>query len=171
MGKIVFLCGMPGSGKSTLGRKLAAKLNWAFVDLDAEITLQSGRNPAKWLRESGEDAFRKEEARVLRNLPINAPTVVACGGGSPCFWNNLDFMKNQGIPIFIDLPLASIEQRLKQGQGIHKRPLLESSENLTDKLNTLWRQREPVFREISWWVNGLNVDLDSLAEEIRVQCQ
>jgi shikimate kinase len=166
MGKVVFLCGMPGSGKSTLGKKLATKLNWSFCDLDEELKVQSGRSPAEWLREDGEAAFRKEEARVLRNLKSEPLMIVACGGGTPCFERNLQWMQENGTCIFIDLPLSGLVQRLSQKENVSQRPLLEGKDDLAKRLSELWNQREHYYRQINWWINGLQVDSGSLAREI-----
>lgn len=167
MTRILFLCGMPGSGKTTLGKKLAAKLGWRFSDLDREITSRTGRSPAEWLREAGEPSFRKQEAGTLRQLDRSADTVVACGGGTPCFENNLEWMQQHGTCLFIDLPLKSIVQRLEQGNGIAQRPLLEGETTPEHRIQALWQQREPFYRRIEWWIDGLQADPEKLAGEIR----
>jgi shikimate kinase len=164
MGNTVFLCGMPGSGKSTLGKKLAGKLGWRFTDLDEEILRKSGKSPAEWLTNSGEPAFRKEEANQLRALDLNGNLVVACGGGTPCFEENLDWMQQNGVCIFLHVPLKGLEQRLNQSKGVDDRPLLQGNAN---RLSELWEQREPYFKKISWWFDGLDADVSKLALDIQ----
>jgi shikimate kinase len=157
---------MPGSGKSSLGKKLAHRLGWNFTDLDEKITELGGRSPAQWLEQSGENAFRKEEARVLRLLNLEYDQIIACGGGTPCFEQNLEWMQENGMCIFIDMPLTSLAQRLSQSRGIDRRPLLQGNSDLELRLAELWQSREPYFRQISWWINGLNIDVGKLVQEI-----
>ncbi|MCC6767629.1 MAG: shikimate kinase [Bacteroidia bacterium] len=158
---------MPGSGKTTLGKKLAAKLKLPFFDLDQQITQISGRSPAQWLQESGEAAFRQEEAKVLRNFASHEKCIISCGGGTPCFENNLDWMQENGTCIFIEMPLEALAQRLSQTKGTAQRPLLHGPANeLSERLKMLWKQREPYFNQITMRVNGLHPNLRQLIQEI-----
>jgi len=152
---------MPGSGKSTLGKKLAKKLGWGFFDLDARITETTAISPARWIEQSGEPAFREIESQTLRALDLSADAVVSCGGGTPCFNDNLGWMKQNGICLFIDLPLKTIFDRLTQKDGINSRPLV-SGENPMLQLEQLWKKRKPFFEQIDWWEDGLTVDATAL---------
>ena len=122
----IFLCGMPGSGKSTLGKKLASRLGIRFIDLDKAIEEQTGKSPADWLVQDGEAAFRAVESEVLRNLDFGTFTVVSCGGGTPCFNENLKWMLQHGKAIYLEVPIGMLLQRLLQADA-DERPLLSAS--------------------------------------------
>jgi shikimate kinase len=147
----VFICGMPGSGKSTIGKKLASRLGAIFIDLDTFVEQQTGKSPAVWITQDGEMAFRKVESQVLRNLDLKSFAVVSCGGGTPCFNGNLDWMLQLGRVVYLDLPIGMVLQRLKQAE-VDERPLLKgffSIEGLTElhEKRKLWYNRIPlIFR-------------------------
>ena len=166
MAKVLFLCGMPGSGKSTLGKKLASKLMWKFIDLDEYITKTTGQSPAAWIQKEGEVTFRKVEAEGLRKLDLSLNTLVSCGGGTPCFEHNLDWMKATGICLFINLPIKAIYSRLNQNNGLEIRPLL-SGENSAQQLELLWEKRRVFFEQIDWWEDGLKFDLMELSQKVQ----
>jgi shikimate kinase len=167
MQQILFICGMPGSGKSTLGKRLANKLLYDFQDLDKCIEKYSGQTPASLIHAFGEDHFRKIEAEVLRTISLQNSCVVSCGGGTPCFHDNLKWMKEQGTVLFLDVPLVSLIQRILQADGLKKRPLLgENPEEAQNKLSQIWLEREPFFNQIEWWENGLSVNIDRLVEKV-----
>lgn len=142
MAPALFLCGMPGSGKSKLGKKLASRLKIKFIDLDFRIEEEYGISPATWINTKGEEAFRLAEAETLRRIPLDEPVLVACGGGTPCFQNNLEYMLAHGKVVRIDVPLQTLVQRLSQNTG--DRPLLADG-NLADRLAALWEDRKGVY--------------------------
>ena len=167
MQQLLFICGMPGSGKSTLGKRLANKLVYDFQDLDKCIEKYSGQTPADLIHTFGEVHFREIEAEVLRTISLPNSCVVSCGGGTPCFHDNLNWMKKQGTLIFLDVPLVSLIQRVLQADGLKKRPLLgENPEEAQNKLTQIWLEREPFFKQIEWWENGLSINIDRLVEKV-----
>jgi len=88
---IIFLIGFMGCGKTTLGRKLAARLGYEFMDLDHIFEAQAGMTIAQYFSSFGEDAFRKLESEVLRQTRYPPNAVVSTGGGLPCFFDNMDW--------------------------------------------------------------------------------
>jgi shikimate kinase len=167
MQQLLFICGMPGSGKSTLGKRLANKLLYDFQDLDKCIEKYSGQTPASLIHAFGEAHFRTIEAEVLRTIPVQNSCVVSCGGGTPCFHDNLNWMKKQGTILFLDVPLVTLIQRILQADGLKKRPLLgENPEEAKNKLSQIWLEREPHFKQIEWWENGLSINIDRLVEKV-----
>lgn len=97
----IFLIGFMGCGKSTLGKKLATKLGYDFIDLDYQLEKQMGTSIGNYFAANGEEAFRKLESKTLKEFdyPING--VIATGGGTPCYFDNMDWMNSNGITIYM----------------------------------------------------------------------
>ena len=118
--KLVFYIGFMGSGKTTLGARHAQEKEARFVDMDKVIFDRTGISPREILGRKGEKAFREMERDALHEIVQNwidlgkPSTIVACGGGTPCFYDNLDFMKTHGHVVFIDTPLEIILKRLSR---------------------------------------------------------
>lgn len=104
----IVLTGMPGSGKSTVGRLLAEKLGRPFVDVDARITETAGKTPAQIITEQGERAFRDMEADVIRSLSADNGYVIATGGGAVLRQENIDNLKQNGKIFFLDRPVEQL---------------------------------------------------------------
>lgn len=119
--KNIFLVGMPSSGKSTIGRDLAKLLSYQYVDLDALIESSEGKSIATIFAENGEDYFRAREKELLQAILPDQRQVIATGGGAPCFFDNMSFIKQNGISIFLDVSVDEIVKRL-QNHGVEDRP-------------------------------------------------
>jgi len=124
-GQSVFLVGFMGSGKSEVGRILAARLGREFVDTDARVEQILGRSVDSIFRESGEGRFREAEWRVLSELDLDTPRVVATGGGLYLGVVQRGFMRSRGIAVWLDTPLEEIRARIGKGEG---RPLWTSGD-------------------------------------------
>jgi len=114
----IYLAGFMGSGKSTVGRMLAERLGWYFVDLDAEIEAKEQDTIGHIFESRGEAEFRRIETGVIgacvRRVERGAPTVVALGGGAFVHSGNFDLIANHGISIWLDCSFDAIRQRLNQ---------------------------------------------------------
>lgn len=121
-GSDVYLVGMMGSGKSTIGKVLAKALGYSFVDLDAEIETMTGRSIPELFRDEGEDIFRSLETEALRAVPSSGRYVVATGGGAVLRDDNWLIM-NRGLVIWIDVPVHELARRVV-AQGVKSRPLV-----------------------------------------------
>src|SRR5688500_4390100 len=120
----IYLIGMPGSGKSTLGLRIAEELQMTFVDLDREIEKREGRTVPQIFLEKGEDHFRQTESLLL-NEWANADKsfVMATGGGAPCMFKGIDVINRTGLSIFLDVSIPELVSRLKSKTD---RPLLSN---------------------------------------------
>src|SRR5688500_17644052 len=142
----IFLIGMPGSGKTTLGRELASHLMVDFVDLDVEIEKAEQKSISEIFRQAGEEYFRLLEARLLREWAANTvPFVMATGGGAPCFHKGMETINEHGVSIFLDLPVPVLMERVRKNQ---ERPLLLTSDekDLKEKLERMRAQRLDCYR-------------------------
>jgi len=120
----IYLIGMPGSGKSTLGKQLAERLSLPFVDLDTVIEDQQQKAVSDIFLEKGEDHFRLIESQLLREWAGSEKSfVMATGGGTPCFHKGIDIIKQTGLSIFLDVSLEVLLNRLHSKTD---RPLLNS---------------------------------------------
>ncbi len=138
---IVFLIGMPAAGKTYWGQKIAAAYDLPFIDLDKYISQHEQASIPALFAQYGEKGFREREHKYLNQLIKNTldATVVACGGGAPCHSGNLEIMKNAGEVVYLETPIATIEENLKQSDEI--RPLLRGRANLTAYLEDLLFKR------------------------------
>lgn len=124
----IFLIGFMASGKTSKGKKLARKLEFDFIDLDEEIERKEGQSIATIFEVKGEAYFRQQEADVLRRIPETTKAVIALGGGTPCFHENMKYVNERGTSIYIKRAATTILGRLRQNKA--KRPLVA---DLTDE--------------------------------------
>ena len=133
MNRPIFLIGMPGAGKTTIGRKLAVALQKPFLDLDEYIEEKHLQNVRQIFSAKGEAFFREAEATALREVATQANgAVVATGGGTPCFRDNIDFMNEAGITVYIKVPEAVLVERLS-GTNREQRPLIAGKTSIEIK--------------------------------------
>ena len=161
--KPVFLIGFMGSGKTTWGRKLAHKTGRVFIDLDDEIVNEAGMPIPDYFAEHGEEEFRKLESRVLKNLPLNQPAVVAAGGGTPCYFDNMAWMNKNGKTIYLHIPAKALWSRLMQ-TDIATRPALGglTGKALLDDITAKLAARTPHYQQATHIVDQLSMRLDDL---------
>ena len=143
----IFLLGYMGSGKSTIGDALAARLQLPFIDLDKRIEAHEGSNVSEIFERNGEHYFRSIESAVLEELiRTEASAVIATGGGTPCFNSNLDLMHVNGVTVYLKCRIETLMQRL-QGTA-ETRPLLQaagfSPENHLKARESVYQQAQHV---------------------------
>ncbi len=161
----IFLIGMPGSGKSTLGRQLATELNLPFVDLDFEIEMQEGKTIKEIFSQPGEAAFRLAESKALKHFSLlNKSFVLATGGGAPCFHEGINIINQVGVSVFLDVSIDELASRVEQNTD---RPLfhtLEKSE-LIDKLTSIRDSRLKCYQQAT--ITVVNPSLQKVLERIK----
>jgi shikimate kinase len=126
--KNIYLIGMPSSGKSTLGRALASTLGYEYIDMDDIIVAKEGRSIQQIFQESGEPYFRKIEADFLRSFLPNQKKVISTGGGVPVFYDNIDFILENGISIYLDVSPQQLYERIASSTK-NDRPLIDKSDS------------------------------------------
>lgn len=143
----LFLIGMPGSGKTYLGRQLANALKLKFIDLDSQIEKQEHEYIKNIVNVKGEDYFRIQENQILKKIVGNQQILVSCGGGVPMFFDNLETMKREGIVIWINTDLSLISDRIKQNRS--RRPMFDglNDEEIDKKVVQLYQIREKVYKK------------------------
>ncbi|MEM7574591.1 MAG: shikimate kinase [Bacteroidota bacterium] len=141
----IFLIGFMGSGKSYVGKRLANALQRPFSDLDDRIESGTGKTISAIFANEGELAFREQEAEYLRKYKNNTPAIIACGGGTPCYHGNIDWMNQEGLTIFLDPSLDLLETRLRP-ETAH-RPLLAQQTDLRRFLKTKLMERRPAYEK------------------------
>jgi shikimate kinase len=161
---IVYLVGMPGSGKSTVGEELAGRLGVPFIDLDVEIATDDGRTITEIFAAEGEEGFRAREAKALLAASTHDPAVIACGGGVVLEPANRITLRSTGTCVFLDVPLAVLASRVRPDED---RPLIRAEGDL----ERLLQQREPLYREFAAHVvdgRGEPGEVaDAIVEELR----
>ncbi len=161
----IFLIGFMGSGKSYLSRRLAARIGFPYLDLDEEIELQTRQTISEFFEGKGEAAFREKEREVLIQTARFPRLVVACGGGTPCHHQNMEWMNAHGITIFVDVSAEVLYHRLLPER--QHRPLIRHTDenNLENFIEAMLAERRPCYEEAHLIIKASTPHL-ALDEEI-----
>ena len=151
--KNIILVGMMSSGKSTLGKKLARSLGYRFVDLDKLIENDQQKDIPSIFSQKGESYFRDIESRMLKEILPNRGIVLASGGGTPCFFDNMDYIKKLGISIFLDVPAGDLARRI-ENHGKDDRPILSGAKSLEDELKRKIEERREFYSQADLTISG-----------------
>lgn len=165
----IFLIGMMGSGKSYWKDRLAKKLKLPKYDLDQLIEEVEDRSIEQIFNESGEDHFRKMESIVLKWFADKDEYILATGGGTPCFFDNIDWMNSEGITIWIDEDIEALVKRLLPEKD--HRPLIAklSDKDLHTFLEEKRRERKQFYSKAKIVVNGKHITEANLIALIKEQ--
>jgi shikimate kinase len=160
----LILTGLRGTGKSSIGRRLATALERPFFDTDLLIEQQIGEPIPHYVGRLGWNAFRDLEHRVICQLARQHETVISSGGGALTSARNVEVLKPNGIIILLAADPATLAKRLQRS---YARPPLTDQPNLEAEMCTLWAQREPLYRAVCDVVLG--VDAETADEEADLQ--
>ena len=141
----VFLCGFMGSGKTTVGRKIARLTGLTFVDADHYLEQQEGKKISEIFAESGEAHFRDLETKYVRELCRNSGQVIALGGGAVLRPENVAAIKETGLLILLDTPFGRIVKNLSYSTN---RPLLENGDKMAET-RRLYQQRKNIYQKVA----------------------
>ncbi|HEY9196369.1 MAG TPA: shikimate kinase [Mucilaginibacter sp.] len=157
-----FLVGFMGCGKTTWGRKLAARLGYEFIDLDHALEEKAGMSIAEYFSSFGEDAFRKLESDVLKQTAYPENVVVSTGGGLPCFFDHMAWMNAHGETIYIKLSPKTLADRLENSKTI--RPVLQGKkgDELVEFISGKLAEREGFYLQAQHHVEGIDMSVEKL---------
>jgi len=128
----IYLIGYMGSGKTTIGAKLAKKLGFEFIDVDHFIENRQRKTISKIFSEKGEDAFRLVEHNALKEIALFENVVISTGGGAPCFYDNMELMNKSGFTVYLKTSPEELTKRLSIAKS--QRPLLK--DKTTEEMQT-----------------------------------
>ncbi len=162
-----FLIGMMGSGKSYWAQYIAGSCAIDWMDLDAEIEKETSMTIRDIFETEGEAFFRDKEKKALHHLAAHQNIVIATGGGTPCFHNNMEWMNRHGITIWIDEPVETLVQRLEKEKA--QRPLLRNldEDGLYAFLQGKLEERRAVYNESKYHLQGNNINENQIIQIIR----
>jgi shikimate kinase len=138
----VYLSGLIGSGKTTLGRRLAARLGRPFLDLDRELDGDLGRSFHELVREQGWLAFREREYEIVKRFAAVKNTVCALGGGTIRYAWNRDALRGTGVTVFLEAELGTLAARVRAAD----RPRVNPGISLEEDLAAIWVAAAPLYR-------------------------
>ena len=164
----VVLVGLPGSGKSTFGKQLAKEMDFPFLDLDQLIEERYQLKISEIFSIHGEGTFRDWESLVLQDtLNQDHAFILASGGGTPCFNDNMDLINAEAISVYLDVPLGSISRRLQSSKA-QQRPLFQGLDQgeLTLKLKSLLVSREYFYNQSKIKLSGEDFSAELLLVEL-----
>ncbi len=164
---ILYIIGFMGSGKSTTGKKIASHLDWSFIDLDKKIEEHTGKTIPEIFSQDGEDYFREIETSLLRDFKSASDTVISTGGGTPCHSDNMNFMLETGLTLYLKLTPAELKSRLSDSKG--KRPLIKDidNKNLIDFIEEKLRDREKWYDMSDIIIQGIDLDINLLVSLVK----
>ena len=161
----IILIGYMGAGKTTIGKALAKELNVPFYDLDWYITSRMRKTIAQIFEERGEEGFREIEKNMLHEVAEFEDVIISCGGGTPCFFDNIDYMNQQAPVVYLKVEPETLCMHLKMSKN--DRPLLrgKSQEELITFIREQLEQREPFYTKARY---TLDVTLMDDYEKIKI---
>ncbi len=161
----IFLIGYMGAGKTTVGKALAKTAGLQFYDLDWYIEGRMRKTVPQIFAELGEEGFRRIEHRLLHEVAEFENVIISCGGGTPCFFDNIDYMNKQGQVVYLKVTPEVLCKHLKMGKT--ERPLLKgkTEEELLTFVTTQLASRSPFYEQANY---TLDVSLMDNYEKIKI---
>jgi shikimate kinase len=162
----IFLVGFMGCGKSTKAKQLANLLECPVIDIDAVIVEEQGMSVADYFTANGEAAFRQLENEILKSFDYPDTCVVATGGGLPCYFDNMEWMNQSGITVYLEMTPPQLVSRLHNRD---KRPLLRGmdDEQLLTFIIRKLEERNVFYHQAQLVINAFDLNPKELLEEIK----
>lgn len=161
----IALLGYMGSGKSTLGKTLAKRLNYSFIELDERVEEAMGMSISTAIEIKGELFFRKCENAVLKELLATVPdsVVLSLGGGTPAYYNHMDLLNEHMLTVYLDVPVQTLVQRL---QASHPRPLLQGIDDVEEYIAKHLFDRMPFYYRAQKVLKGSEISVEDVVNAI-----
>jgi shikimate kinase len=166
-GNKIYLIGFMGSGKSTLGKRLASQLGWTFTDLDKLIEERTGLKIPMIFEKRGEKFFREVESEALRSLAGINRLVISTGGGTPCSGNNMEYMNETGLTVYLKMDPEQLYRRLSTSSV--ERPLLKGLDRneLLDFIIRKLGEREKWYSRAALTTKSQRSDFSELLSQVK----
>lgn len=162
--KRIILIGYMGAGKTTIGKALASNLGLMFYDLDWYIETRMHRTVAEIFEERGEEGFREIEHNMLHEVAEFENVVISCGGGTPCFYDNMEYMNRQGMTLYLKASPEVLAAHLRMGKSVRPLILGKNDEELRQFIIESLESREPYYSMAKY---TLDVDVMDNNEKIQ----
>ena len=162
----IYLVGYMGAGKTTAARRIAQRLGWEVADTDALFEEKYRISVNDFFNKYDEALYRKLESQVLKSTESLENVVVSTGGGTACFFDNMEWMNQHGLTVFMRIsPKAAVDRVV---HSRHKRPLVEgkSEEELVEFVNRNYAERLPFYEQAAITVKSEDLDLDDLVKQL-----
>lgn len=169
--KSIIIIGYMGAGKTTVGKALAKELGVMFYDLDWYIESRMRKTVKQIFDEIGEEGFRKIERNMLHEVAEFENVVVSCGGGTPCFFDNMDYMNQLGETIYLKASPETLHTHLKMGKGVRPLLLNKTPEEVEIFIRKQLKLREPFYNKAKYIIDINVMDdfdkINGMVEQIR----
>ncbi|HNQ12444.1 MAG TPA: shikimate kinase [Bacteroidia bacterium] len=162
----IYLIGFMGVGKSKMAKAVSAKTQLKHFDIDELVVHQRGTTITKIFEKEGEEQFRIYEREALKATFGFDNCVVSCGGGTPCFFNNIDEINRNGISVYLKLDVSILLSRLEKDKN--ERPLLSSlsKEDLKDFIHQISKERSEYYNKAHVTINAFNLSANALIDQL-----
>ena len=162
----IFLVGYMGAGKTTAARRLAQRLGWAVADTDDLFEAKYKISVCDFFNKYDEPLYRKLESEVLKETESLENVVISTGGGTACYFDNMDWMNQHGLTVFLRISQKAVVDRLVHAK--RKRPLAEgkTEEELAAFVEQHYTERLPFYEQSRITVKAEDIDLDSLVKQV-----
>ena len=167
--KGIFLIGLAGSGKTTLGKQVAHQLGYKFIDLDQRIVEKEGASIPEIFERQGVGQFRLIEREVLHDIvAIEDSYVMATGGGTPCYHFNMDTMNEHGTTVYLDVAPGDLALRVIE-EGVENRPMFKSydHQDLIQEIRNMKEQREEFYEQAHITIRDNQITADLIVSHLK----
>lgn len=161
----VILIGYMGAGKTTVGKELAKSLGVTFYDLDWYIESRMRKSVKQIFDEGGEEKFRRIEHNMLHEVAEFENVVISCGGGTPCFYDNMEYLNQQGETVYLQSQPEVLMQHLKMGKGVRPLLLNKTQEEIKEFITAQLKEREQFYLKAKHVLNVNLMDSHAKVEE------
>lgn len=174
--KRIIIIGYMGSGKTTVGHALSQDLNLPFYDLDWYIESRMHSTVKEIFDTKGEEGFRRIEHNMLHEVAEFENVIISCGGGTPCFFDNMDYLNQQGETVFLKCTPDVLYQHLKMGKTVRPLLLNKTPEEVREFINVQLKEREPFYNKAKHFIDvtvmnnreKIKITVDTIKKELGI---